>query len=188
MKRYDMKSIYNHIACEDQVVEVECDDGKYVKFSDCEQLQERISLLESMLAAKIYVEERADKKITELQTKIVSVAELHQRNLELELLLLTAEQNASDQRAMKSLAREQRDEQVKKNKELLLQVDLLLKDAQRYQWIRKNIEEEVTQRADEFVGVKTKFKLPYLHAYAEFTGQLTLDESIDSQIGGVLNE
>lgn len=57
--------------------------------------------------------------------------------------------------------------------------DLKLK-AKRYEWIKDNIQEEVTQLADGYVGVKTKYVLPYLHAYAEFTGQISFDNAVDA--------
>lgn len=47
MKRYDMKATYNHIACEDQVVEVESSDGQYVKFSDYAELAAQVEQLRS---------------------------------------------------------------------------------------------------------------------------------------------
>ena len=59
--------------------------------------------------------------------------------------------------------------------------DLYL-DAKRYQWIKHNISEEVYQRPDEYVGVKTKYVLPFLMAYAEFCGQISLDQAIDFKL------
>lgn len=56
------------------------------------------------------------------------------------------------------------------------------KKAERYDWIKDNIEEVVYQRADEFVGTKTKYVLPFLHAYADFTGQISFDEAIDFKL------
>lgn len=36
--RYDMETEYNRFACEDQVVEIACADGEYVKHADYEIL------------------------------------------------------------------------------------------------------------------------------------------------------
>lgn len=63
--------------------------------------------------------------------------------------------------------------------ELELKVKKLRDDALRYRWIKENVEEEVYQRADEFVGVKTKYKLPLMTAFAEFCGQISFDEAVD---------
>ena len=66
-----------------------------------------------------------------------------------------------------------------RNAKLADQVDILRKDAVRYRWIKEHIEEEVCQRGDEFVGVKTKYKLPLMMAFAEFCGQISFDEAVD---------
>jgi len=74
------------------------------------------------------------------------------------------------------------DDMVDELEDLRSQVELLRADATRYDWIRKHIKEEVYQRPDEYVGVKTKYVLPLLMAYAEFCGQISLDQAIDFKI------
>lgn len=49
----------------------------------------------------------------------------------------------------------------------------------RYGWLRANVEEEVYQHPSEWVGVKTKYKLPLMTAYAEFCGQISFDDAVD---------
>lgn len=60
--------------------------------------------------------------------------------------------------------------------------DVLVKAA-RYEWIKANIEEEVTQRRDDYFALKTKYKLPDMLAFADFTGQIDFDDAVDIAMG-----
>lgn len=63
----------------------------------------------------------------------------------------------------------------------------LLKDAERYAWLKSHVGEQRTQRSlmNEFSENKTEYVFPRLIAWADFCGQITLDEAIDLKIAAI---
>lgn len=59
-----------------------------------------------------------------------------------------------------------------------------LRDAERYAWLKENCGERLTRRSllNEFSEHKTEYIFPSLIAWADFCGQITLDEAIDFKI------
>lgn len=64
------------------------------------------------------------------------------------------------------------------------------KDAVRYQWIVKHVEERLTDSSliDNALEHKMQFVFPKLISWADFCGQLTLSEAIDYATEAALSE
>lgn len=64
----------------------------------------------------------------------------------------------------------------------------LEKDVARYQWLKRNVSERLTNKSllNEFSEHKCEFIFPKLISWADFCGQITFDEAIDMRIDEAL--
>ena len=66
------------------------------------------------------------------------------------------------------------------------QMQQLEDDARRYRWIRDNIKQRLTDgscRGMDSLEHKTQYELPKLIAWADFCGEISLDDAIDIVMG-----
>lgn len=57
-------------------------------------------------------------------------------------------------------------------------------DADRYNWLKRNVKERLTDNSlkNEYSEHKTQYVFPVLIAFADFCGNIPLDEAIDIEI------